>query len=258
MDRLIYVHRNYNSFCIRFLWYARFLRSSISMSTDLIHVVQINWFEFDVNCLALSLCNCAKIKRQKRKSSSQITTYHMTLKFCLAMSSMNAQLFLCRPQARQLIIMLILDGNRRKIHNQIWCCIFWDATPFTGTMYFSWTQWILFPKNYSPHDHMDRQRLNTLYRAFHGFVAVGDFVSCDEMAAENMEAGNLIAVLDDACLKIVHLTLCKQIHENSFIFKAHSMQHGCHFWGTIQCFLLFRSNYTLLKSLFISCAYVFK
>lgn len=57
------------------------------------------------------------------------------------------------------------------------------------------------PKKYSPHDHMDRQRLNTLYRAFHGFVAVEDFVSCDGMAVENMEAGNLIAMLDDACLK---------------------------------------------------------
>lgn len=146
-------------------------------------------------------------------------TYHMTLKFCLAMSSMNAQLFLCRPQASQLIIMLILVRNRRKIHNQFgWWSTFWA---------YRRGFWVNFGnilrRKYSPHDHMDRQRLNTLYRAFHGSVAAEDFVSCDEMAVGNMEAGNLIAMLDDACLKIVHLTLCKQIDKIHSFLRAHSM-----------------------------------
>lgn len=55
---------------------------------------------------------------------------------------------------------------------------------------------------------MDLQHLNILFHVFHGFVVAGDFALYDEMVVENMEAGNLIAMLDDAYLKICSKTIC--------------------------------------------------
>lgn len=49
---------------------------------------------------------------------------------------------------------------------------------------------------------MDLQHLNILFHVFHGFAVAGDFALCDETVVESMAAGSLIAMLDDACLKL--------------------------------------------------------
>lgn len=63
----------------------------------------------------------------------------------------------------------------------------------------------VYSHGYLPHDHMDLQHLNILYHVFHGSVVAGDFALCDEMVVESMAAGSLIAMLDDAYLKIIFI-----------------------------------------------------